>query len=104
VQRISKAISIETKTNNNDQTGLYGSSQETQSDAEWVGELLLSWTGQESLSGDRSTRPQTAALVAVSQTQGRATRNRRFPDRCLYGSYGLTELGKRTYRFSWANS
>ena len=40
------------QTNNDDQTGLYRSSQETQSDAEWVGELLLSWIGQQGLSGD----------------------------------------------------
>ena len=54
------------QTNNDNQTGLCGSGQETQSDVEWVGELLQSWIGQQSLSGDRSTCPQTAALVAVS--------------------------------------
>jgi group II intron reverse transcriptase/maturase len=27
----------------------------------------------------------------------------RFPDECLYGSYGLTRLTERTHSFSWAN-
>jgi group II intron reverse transcriptase/maturase len=27
----------------------------------------------------------------------------RFPDECLYGSYGLTRLAERTHSFSWAN-
>jgi len=35
-----------------------------------VGELLLSGTSQQSLSSDRSTRPQEAASVVMQQTQG----------------------------------
>ena len=43
-------------------------SNETQSDDERLGQLLLSWAGQQGLSSRGSTRSQTAASVVVRQT------------------------------------
>jgi hypothetical protein len=104
VQRISKAISIETRrttTTRRDSTEVVRK----------LNQMLNGWANYFCLGS------VSRAYRAIDQHARRRLRwwlchkhkvalpgTGRFPDKCLYGSYGLTELGKRTYRFSWAKS
>ena len=55
----------------------------------WVGQLLLSGSGQQSLPGGGATRPEEAASVAVRQAQGAWAGHR-------------TVSGRRTCTMCWA--
>ena len=59
---------------------------------DWVGELLLSGTGQQSLPGGGTTYSPAAAPVAVRQAQGAWPATKQYPEAALHQKLGLVRL------------
>ena len=76
---------------------------EAQPHDDWMGQLLLSRTSQQSLSGGGKPRPQEAASVVVCQAQS-GVRDQRFSEASLHDVLGLVCLTKRTRNLPWATS
>jgi len=104
VQRISKAISIETRrttTTRRDSTDVVRKLNQMLNG--WANYFCLGSVSRAYRAIDQHARRRLRWWLCHKHKVARPGTGR-FPDRCLYGSYGLTELGKRTYRFSWAKS
>jgi RNA-directed DNA polymerase len=103
VQRICKAISNETRrsTTQRDSTEMVKTLNQMMNG--WANYFCLGPVSKAYRAVDQHTRRRLRWWLCHKHKVARPGTGR-FPDECLYGSYGLTRLVERTHSFSWAKS